>query len=241
MCIWRMMTKLLALLTQRTYLFILSVSWCSLAEPSLTSGICVSLFAFPVALLSIHIIYFYMYNKFKSDLNCEIFPPQFNYAYKFDYSNLTCSLVFPHSLVPWWDLCGWILGGFSLINCACNQHIHFALFFHVMLYCLNQVFSGWLEWLFSGYILRGLNTEKKKEKEKRLHFYQYKNGSYDSLKNLQENRNAVFRRTSLAASNTSSWKCCSLFPPWPSVLSLLDLHGLCPLSWLIIPVHLAAF
>ena len=61
-------------------------------------------------------------------------------------------LVFPHSLVPWWDLCGcvvflfWVL--VLLINCAYSQHFHFTLFLHLKLYYFlstSSIFNVWFQ------------------------------------------------------------------------------------------------
>lgn len=97
--------------------------------------------------------------KFKSYLNYEILPSQLNFVCKIDYS--ICWIVFPHSLVPWWDFCGWYIY-LWWTGLIVNTYILLICFFHLMLYYLlsgSSIFR--LSWMFLGYILRGTNLKKK--------------------------------------------------------------------------------
>lgn len=76
--------------------------------------------------------YDFSYHKSKSYLDYEVFSFQLNFFfYEIGYWYFIHRLVFPHSLVPQWDLSGYVVFCFIfafLVNCAFSQHINFSFY-----------------------------------------------------------------------------------------------------------------
>lgn len=129
--------------------------------------------------------------------------------------------MFPHSLVPWWDLCG------CVVFCFCFwffwltvfiADIHFALFLHLMLYYFlsaSSIFrSTWMS------VCR-IYSKRSQFKKKATAFLSI--AKWCSSKNLQKNRNANVQRIFHASPQQYacySWKCWTLFTPLSPLCSL---------------------
>ena len=120
-----------------------------------------------------------------------------------------------------------------LINCVYSRHIHFALFLHLILYYFLSASSIFrLTWISVCRIY-----SKRSQLKKKTVFLSI--AKWCSSKNLQKTGMPVSRGFFMLLPNNmlATPGNAELFSlPWAlCALSLLGLHGLCPLSWLITP------